>query len=68
MSGQNNGLTPNDIFSSKVEKFNDNIKMIYYRTSNNNNATAEAMEVVFRKHLLAQTMPKNQAILIRNSM
>jgi sorbitol-specific phosphotransferase system component IIC len=33
-----------------------------------NDATAEAMKVVFRKHLLAQTMPKNQTNLIRNSM
>jgi len=34
--------------------------MIYYRTSNNNDATAEAMKVVFRKHLLAQAMPKSR--------
>jgi len=42
--------------------------MIYYRTSNNNDTTAVAMKVVFRKHLLVQAMPKNRKKIIRNSM
>jgi hypothetical protein len=29
-----------------------------------NDATAEAMKVVFRKHLLAQTMPKNLILFL----
>jgi hypothetical protein len=53
-----------NIFSGQgVEKFNDDIQMIYYRKSNKNDATKEVMKVVLRKRFLAQTMPKNRTKL-----
>jgi hypothetical protein len=40
------------IFSG-VEKFNDDIKMIYHRKSNKHDVTSEAIKVRYRKKLLA---------------
>ena len=53
-----------NIFSGQgVEKFNDDIQMIYYRKSNKNDATEEVMKVVLKKRFLAQTMAKNRTKL-----
>ena len=42
------------IFSGQgVEKFNDDMQMIYYRKSNKNDATEGVMKVVLRKRFLA---------------
>ena len=65
MSGQNNGLTPNDIFSSKVEKFNDDIKMIYYRTSNNNANGGRIQKAPFGTNNAKESSNFNQKLNVK---